>query len=170
MKINNWILYEAKNETSIEVFKCQKETWTQAVEELAANTHVNNNNTIETSDLSKNEDLEHKAESLTKPSLVCKIKPSSNQIKFPSIFYKSLIKYVKSKITKAYIIIAAASSLTPAQLFKSAENTEFIGIGVNNSMNRAYLDVKTQFLENVFDIRLDSDSLAKINGTKAYEN
>lgn len=69
-----------------------------------------------------------------------------------------------------YYFKAAPNNLNAAQSFKSVEvNGDFIGVGVNNCMSRVYLDVKNQFFEKIFDVRLDEDSIVQINGSKNYD-
>ena len=76
--------------------------------------------------------------------LFCKLKPPQNQFK----------------------VVCNSTSVNPIQLLKTIEatNMESIGLGINNFMTKANLELKMQLAEKAFNLQLTEDAISQVTG------
>ena len=83
-----------------------------------------------------------------KPQLFCKIKPPQNQFK----------------------LACSLNPINTAQLLKTLETSmESIGVGMNNCLTKANLELKMQLAEKAFNLQLDSNSVSQITGVSNFD-
>ena len=86
---------------------------------------------------------------LSKPQLVCRIRPPVNQFK-----------------------IQLANPTTISNLLSNKTNdlvtNDLIGLGINNCLTKASVDLKTQLGEKIFNLTLNEDYVNELNGSN-YE-
>ncbi len=170
-------MFQAKSniyDCYIEVYKCLKEQWYQTsdqmlirkqssratindsstgniIEQLESSFAVSNNNdttavevnyaTAGVSNISN--------AILSKPQLMCRIRPPVNQFKIQ----------LANPITTSILLSNKTNDLT---------NNDFIGLGINNCLTKASIDLRTQLSEKIFNLTLNEDYVNELNGNN-YE-
>jgi hypothetical protein len=173
-------LFQAKSniyDCYIEVYKCHKEQWFQLSDQIAQNeirkqsSRATNNNSRQDS----NGNVEHFESSvavsnnnndttlveamnttanssnviLSKPQLMCRIRPPANQFKI--------------QLANPTIISNLLSNKT-----NDLTTNDLIGLGINNCLTKATIDLRTQLGEKIFNLTLNEDYVNELNASN-YE-